>query len=253
VQVTLFGENFTAATEVRVGTLPSSDVEFLSSGELRALVPFALELEGFPTITVSDGRLSNITTEALEVSLVRPVIVRLEPASGLSGGGETILIVGRDFTPGVRVEFGGRPAPAVVRESRELLRVSTPAGTGRVNVRAINTRPGDLPSLGVSQFTYVASSFVRGDVDGDRRLDISDAIQTVSFLVGRDELNLEVLCVDAFDADDSGAVQLTDALRLLKYLFDGSSPALPAPFPHCGRDETPDSLTCSDGVACSGR
>ncbi|MBI4606255.1 MAG: hypothetical protein HY721_30180, partial [Planctomycetes bacterium] len=47
------------------------------------------------------------------------------------------------------------------------------------------------------------------------------------------------------DADDSGTLEITDAIRLLLHLFAGG-PAPPEPYPEAGEDLTPDGLTCGD-------
>jgi len=53
----------------------------------------------------------------------------------------------------------------------------------------------------------------------------------------------EAPCLDAADVDDSGAVTIDDAIRLLDFLFrDGTPP--PVPFPSAGTDPTPDKLGC---------
>jgi hypothetical protein len=60
-------------------------------------------------------------------------------------------------------------------------------------------------------------------------------------------------CLDAADADDNGQVQLTDAVRILGFLFLGTAP-LPAPFdppgPSCGPDPTEDGIGCLSSSAC---
>jgi hypothetical protein len=53
-------------------------------------------------------------------------------------------------------------------------------------------------------------------------------------------------CLDAADLDDSGTLEITDAIRLLSYLFLGGSPPAP-PFTSCGVDPTP-----TDGLGCAG-
>jgi hypothetical protein len=57
------------------------------------------------------------------------------------------------------------------------------------------------------------------------------------------------LCQDAADADDNGQVQLTDAIRILTYLYVGESPP-EAPFSDCGEDPTPDELPCLRQQGC---
>jgi hypothetical protein len=57
----------------------------------------------------------------------------------------------------------------------------------------------------------------------------------------------EALCRSAGDANDDGSYDLSDAVRLLDYLFSGSARP-PAPFSECGPDPTPDALPCE--TAC---
>ncbi|MCH2582406.1 MAG: hypothetical protein MK133_14550, partial [Planctomycetes bacterium] len=83
------------------------------------------------------------------------------------------------------------------------------------------------------------SHFVRGDSTLDETVDISDGVATLGYLfLGGPALN----CIDAADADDSGQVALNDAIFLFANLFSGGR-AIPAPFPDCGRDPTPDALS----------
>lgn len=88
--------------------------------------------------------------------------------------------------------------------------------------------------------------FLRGDVDGDGRWQITDPIAALGYLfLGASPL----ACEKAADADDSGTLQVTDAVLLLGRLFLGEPASLPAPYPGCERDPTPDGLSC-DGSSC---
>ena len=55
-------------------------------------------------------------------------------------------------------------------------------------------------------------------------------------------------CEDAADADDSGLLQLTDAVRILNVLFLGTGVILPPgpPADPCGADPTDDALGCAE-------
>ncbi|MBI4605300.1 MAG: hypothetical protein HY721_25330, partial [Planctomycetes bacterium] len=77
------------------------------------------------------------------------------------------------------------------------------------------------------------ADFVRGDANGDRTVSISDAyfILSYSFLGG-----YAPECILATDADNNGAMQLTDAFRILTFLFWGDVPP-PPPFPNPGPDD----------------
>jgi hypothetical protein len=84
--------------------------------------------------------------------------------------------------------------------------------------------------------------FIRGDANGDLSVNVLDAITTVLFLFQ----GLPLPCPDAADFDDTGVVNVTDALGILGYLFSHEAPPL-APFPGVGIDPTEDALDCRGG------
>jgi hypothetical protein len=82
--------------------------------------------------------------------------------------------------------------------------------------------------------------FVRGRVNGDATIDLSDAVSILGYLfLG----GVAPLCLDAADVNDSGILDLSDAVHLLNHLFSGG-PAPPSPYPEAGQDSTPDGLDC---------
>jgi hypothetical protein len=87
--------------------------------------------------------------------------------------------------------------------------------------------------------------FIRGDADDNSRVELTDAVQILGFLFqGLPAPG----CFDAADADDNGGVELTDAVRILGFLFQGTAPP-PAPGPvDCGEDpaEPVDALDCAE-------
>ena len=91
------------------------------------------------------------------------------------------------------------------------------------------------------------STFRRGDIDNNGRVDITDAIGTANFVVGA-AASAGTFCEDALDADDSGSILLTDALFAFNFLFL-SGPAPPPPLNDCALDPTPDALGC-DASEC---
>ncbi len=86
---------------------------------------------------------------------------------------------------------------------------------------------------------FPARSFVRGDANGDTVIDIGDAVFTLSHLFAGGP----GLCLDAGDSNDDGAVDVGDPIFVLAFLFSLGPPP-PTPFPTCGLDLTPDTLTC---------
>jgi len=85
--------------------------------------------------------------------------------------------------------------------------------------------------------------FVRGDADGNRQLQLTDAVRILNVLfLGTGT----IACDDAADADDNGQIQLTDAVRILNVLFLGTG-TIPAPGPtDCGVDPTLDDKGCEN-------
>jgi subtilisin family serine protease len=103
-------------------------------------------------------------------------------------------------------------------------------GWGRVNARR--------------SLELIRKRLVRGDANGDREVDISDALFELYHLFISNE---PIPCADAGDVNDDGQVDITDPIAVLEFLFREGS--LPPPFPGCGTDTTPDALGCD--VGCS--
>ena len=95
----------------------------------------------------------------------------------------------------------------------------------------VNARINVLPDL---------TAFVRGDSNGDQKVDISDAANTLGYLFLGDT---RVACFDAADANDDGAIDIADAVTTLNHLFEGGE-ELPPPYPAIGEDPTSDTLGC---------
>jgi len=90
--------------------------------------------------------------------------------------------------------------------------------------------------------------FRRGDPDNNGAIQLTDGIFILNFLFlgGADPI-----CFDAADADNNGSVQLTDGIFILNFLFLGGE-APPAPGLDCGEDpaEPDDGLGCETFDSC---
>ena len=91
----------------------------------------------------------------------------------------------------------------------------------------------------------VGTPFRRGDANTDGAVDIGDAIATLGLLFSGGSVS----CDDAADSNDDAAINVADGIALLGYLFSGTGD-LPAPFPACGVDPTPDALACESYNGC---
>jgi hypothetical protein len=170
-----------------------------------------------------------------------PVITSINPASALAGA--DVEVLGTDFHNGVRVLFGATQSAMVTYDEngptpgKILARV--PAGTGTVNVTARNT---DNQTSNARSFTYLTAPpvFVRGDANDDGVIDVSDPVRILRHLFS----SVAVNCEDACDVDDNEALNVTDALGLLNYIFKGGA-APRAPFPVEGADPSGTVLDCN--------
>lgn len=87
------------------------------------------------------------------------------------------------------------------------------------------------------------ANFLRGDANQDSVLDLSDAITSLGYqFLGE----ATPRCLDALDRDDNGQIEITDAIYLLAFLYQGGD-LLPAPYPEMGPDPTAD-----DPLDCRG-
>jgi hypothetical protein len=83
------------------------------------------------------------------------------------------------------------------------------------------------------------SEFVRGDLNGDGRVNLQDVVSTLGYLFQSRFLS----CVDAADFDDNGEAELVDAFGMLDFIFRRGAPPA-APYPGPGTDPTADTIEC---------
>jgi hypothetical protein len=100
--------------------------------------------------------------------------------------------------------------------------------------------------IGAYEFGDCSARFIRADADGNGTTEITDPIKVLGYLfLGEAELP----CLDAADVDDSGVLDLTDAVYSLLFQFvSGAQPA--SPFPDCGIDPVIDALDCQSYPGC---
>jgi hypothetical protein len=103
------------------------------------------------------------------------------------------------------------------------------------------------PALDNVSLVLLPHGFIRGDTNRDERVDVSDGLCILMNLFWG---TYELECLDAADANDSGSIDVSDAVRIFNFLFLGAEPP-PWPFPHCGLDTTEDFLDCAAALRCT--
>jgi hypothetical protein len=102
----------------------------------------------------------------------------------------------------------------------------------------------DVPAVDVSSARILVvaedDTFLRGDVDDNGRMELTDAVRTLGALfLGWQSDG----CDDAVDSNDDGVANISDPVYTLLHLFLGG-PAPPPPFPERGADPSEDKLGC---------
>ncbi|MCZ6793885.1 MAG: hypothetical protein O7J95_09775 [Planctomycetota bacterium] len=117
---------------------------------------------------------------------------------------------------------------------------SDPSPLDRETFYRVVGRRGEFRSAGVVCELPAKRPFIRGDVEENGDVNITDAIKILGYLFLGDD---DPPCLDAADVDDDGEVIITDAVFLLNHLFGGGAQPRP-PFPEPGHDPTEDDVTC---------
>ncbi len=160
--------------------------------------------------------------------------------------------IGRDYGNLLLVIIGFTITKRSIRELGKGISMNPNAGKGRTTIPPLRLLMRSLlgAALAVTLFSSTATAdinFKRGDSNVDDAVDITDAIFSLSYLfIG----NAEITCFDAADANDDGQVDISDPLTALGYLFTGGV-IIPAPgVSECGPDETDDPLDCVSYEHC---
>lgn len=119
-------------------------------------------------------------------------------------------------------------------------RVTTPDGVFFVEVTAPTP---NAPNTGPAN--PIPLAFIRGDVNGDEVVDMSDLDDLEPFVTNQPMLPN---CQDALDVNDDGQINVVDVVFLAKALAGESGFEVPPPFASASTDPTVDNLTC-DTVA----
>ena len=80
--------------------------------------------------------------------------------------------------------------------------------------------------------------FIRGDVNGDGKVNVSDPIALADYISGARQ---ELPELDAADVNDDGRIDTGDLTTITSVLYQKIG-SIPPPYPVAGRDPTPDAI-----------
>jgi hypothetical protein len=150
-QVTISGFGFTGVTAVDFGAgNAASNVTFHSDTSITATSPAGFGVVDV-TVTTPDG--TSATTSGDQFSYV-PEVTQVSPLTGSTAGGDTVTISGLGFTGATIVDFGAGNAAIILTVTDTSITVTSPSGTGMVDV-TVTTPTGTSPvNAAADQFTY---------------------------------------------------------------------------------------------------
>jgi hypothetical protein len=182
--VTITGSNLTGATAVGFGSASATGVRVESATQVAAVSP---EGSGTVDVTVTTaGGTSQADGEVQFTYIPLPVVTGVDPDGGLAAGGTGVTISGTGLTGATAVRFGSATATDLTVGSETEITVTSPAGSGTVNVTVI-TPGGTSAASADAEFTYLAVTGVdpgSGPEDGGTGVTITGSGFTGATTVG---------------------------------------------------------------------
>jgi hypothetical protein len=187
------------------------------------------------TAQTSVFQITELVDNKTGAGFLSAVILSIEKPFSLPPNGEARIARAR-----YRVREGVAPGTTTGIAYRDGLQQS---GVAIDNLVVFQAGP-TAPRTGLLPVRVVAETFVRGDLNGDRRLNMADVVMLLVWLFADSSTPG---CLEAADLNDDGRIDVADPVFLLGALYQGSrSP--PPPFPLPGPDPTPDALGCDEPV-----
>lgn len=147
--ITIYGTNFSNPSGVAIGGVAATNVAYINSTTLTAVVP-ASTTSGPASVIVTTPAGTNQPNQLYAYAAV-PTVTAINPASGPIKGGTTVTITGTGFTGSSAVLFSDLPATSFTVVSDTTITAVTPPVLIAVTVPVTITTPGGNIA---TQFTY---------------------------------------------------------------------------------------------------
>ncbi|NYG98611.1 hypothetical protein BJ979_001237 [Schumannella luteola] len=155
--VTITGPGIAAATNVTFGGIPGTDLTPGADGDENSLsVTTPAHSAGAVdvVVTLPSGPLTSTGGFTYTGAPTAPTATGLDPSSGATVGGTTVVVHGTGFTGATGVTFGGTAGTSFVVTNDTTITVTTPAGTAGTAAVVVRHPNGDATVPG--GFTYTA-------------------------------------------------------------------------------------------------
>jgi hypothetical protein len=232
----------TLTVDVKSSTATTTLIDFRDGLGSRAI-------KNIMTNSTAASLTPTLVDQTLAITDPRPVITR--PLSGNSGeaGKEFFVKVSNLGTPNttIAVELcsvslvrGAANGFKLLPDGQTLSIIAPACGTvGFAPLKVTTDFGSDTEANGFNYTQTEEGTFVRADTNNDAQVDLADAVSVFNDLFLGQPASAP--CRDALDVDDNGALEITDGIAVLAYLFQGGEPPDP-PYPNPGVDPTADDL-----------
>jgi hypothetical protein len=153
--VTITGANFTGATAVNFGGIPSTSFTVNSATSITAVSPAGTGAVDVVVVTPNGSSAIAVADRFTYLSTV-PTVTGIGPISGPSTGGTSVVVTGTNFTGATAVNFGTIPATSFTVNSATSITAVSPAGTGTVDVTVVAPN-GTSATAAADQFGYLVN------------------------------------------------------------------------------------------------
>ena len=141
-----------SGTPVQLGT---GNLSGVSGSDVATLQTNFTATGSHPITAVYGGDLDHIgSTGSLTENIASaPTVTGVSPTSGPAAGGTVVTITGTSFTGATSVSFGGAAASFTVNSAATSITVTSPAGTGTVDI-VVTSPIGSSATSAADRFTY---------------------------------------------------------------------------------------------------
>jgi len=134
-----------SATQITVTTPPSASTQATRAGTGAGIVDVTVKTRG--------GTSHRTAADHYAYTAPRPAVTGVSPASGGTAGGSTVTLTGTGLAGAASVRFGAAAA-TITADSATQITVTSPPGTGRVDVTV--TTPAGTSQTNESYYSYSA-------------------------------------------------------------------------------------------------
>lgn len=141
-EVTILGNNFTGATDVKFGSLSATSFTVVSDTYIRATTPAHSAALVHVIVTNPDGDNVLETDDQFTFATPSPLVSSITPSHGAPAGGTSVVLTGAYFTGATSVKFGTTEATSFTVDNDGQITATTPAHAAGVTPVIVTTPYG---------------------------------------------------------------------------------------------------------------